>query len=74
MGGEVGKVSVSELGICEAANPPLTCWAGDAASRGAAWTWQQEDLILLPLALVSLQWPDVYERAAGAKKKRSQET
>ena len=67
MGGEAGRLGVSEQGICEAANPPLT-WAADAASRGAAWTWQPEDLFLLPLALVLLWCPDVYERPAGAKR------
>lgn len=67
---EAGKPGVQEQGICEAANPSLTCWATDDASRGAAWRWQWEDLILLPLALVLFWCIDVYERPSGVRREK----
>lgn len=71
MGGqEAGKVCVSEQSSCEAANPPLTCWAPDGASGGAAWTAQQEDLIPLPLALDLPRYHDGYEWTAGPKREK----
>lgn len=71
MGGwEAGKVCVSEQSSSEAVNPPLACWAAGGASGGAAWTGQQEDLILLPLSLVLPRCLHVCEWTAGAKREK----
>lgn len=64
----------SEQSSCEAANPALICWVPDGASGGAAWTGQQEDLIILPLALV-LPWGALIaiNEQLGPRGKRIQE-